>query len=82
MYQWYDARYQICPFYVDDSCLIRQQEDVNEIEKQMNEDFENICDWFADDKLSIHFGRDKTKSIRFATKFEIFKGRKNVIMGI
>lgn len=82
MYQWYDARYQIYPFYVDDSCLIRQQEDVNEIEMQMNEDFENICDWFADDKLSIHFGRDKTKSIRFATKFEIFKGRKNVIMGI
>ena len=35
-----------------------------------------------DDKLSIHFGRDKTKSIRSATKFEIFKGRKNVIMGI
>ena len=82
MYQWYDARYQMYPFYVGDSCLVRQQEDVNEIEKQMNEDFENICDWFADDKLSIHFGRDKTKSIRFATKFEIFKGRKNVIMGI
>ena len=27
-----------------------------------------ICDWFADNKLSIHFGDDKTKSILFASK--------------
>ena len=32
----------------------------------MNEDFSNICDWFVDNKLSIHFGEDKTKSILFA----------------
>ena len=29
----------------------------------MTKDFSNICDWFVDDKLSIHFGEDKTKSI-------------------
>ena len=29
---------------------------------------ENLCDWFVDNKLSIHFGEDKTKSIRFASK--------------
>ena len=39
-----------------------------QIEKQLNEDFENLCDWFVDNKLSIHFGEDKTKSILFASK--------------
>ena len=39
-----------------------------QIEKRLNEDFENLCDWFADNKLSIHFGEEKTKSILFARK--------------
>ena len=30
--------------------------------------FSNICDWFVDYKLSIHFGEAKTKSILFSTK--------------
>ena len=30
--------------------------------------FENICDWFVDNKSSIYFGEDKTKSILFASK--------------
>ena len=34
-----------------------------QIEKRVNEDFENPCDWFVDNKLSIHFGEDKTKSV-------------------
>ena len=38
-------------------------------------DFESICDWFVNNKLSIHFGDDKTKSILFATKIKI-KGQK------
>ena len=53
-----------------------QHKDINEIEKQLNKDFESICDWFVDNKLSIHFGDDKTKSILFATKFKIKKVRK------
>ena len=36
--------------YADDSCLTYQHRDVNEIEKQLNKDFENVCDWFVDDK--------------------------------
>ena len=32
-----------------------------------NEDFNSLCDWFVDNKLSIHFGDDKTKSIVFGT---------------
>ena len=27
--------------------------------------FNNRCEWFIDNKLSIHFGEDKTKSILF-----------------
>ena len=38
------------------------------LEKKLNKDFENICDWFVDSKLSIHFGEDKTKLILFASK--------------
>ena len=56
--------------YADDSCLVCQHEDINEIEKQLNVDFSNICDWFVDNKLSIHFGEDKTKSILFVSKFK------------
>ena len=33
-----------------------------------------MCDWFVENKLSIHFDEDKTKSILFASKFE----RKNI----
>ena len=45
--------------------------DVIEIEKQLNEDFTNICKWFVDNRLSIHLGEDKTKSILFASKRKI-----------
>ena len=61
---------QIC-LYADDSCLVFQGKDVTEIEKQLNEDFTNICEWFVDNRLSIHFGEDKTKSILFASKCKI-----------
>ena len=58
--------------YADDSCLIFLGKDVIEIEKQLNIDFTNICEWFVDNRLSIHFGEDKTKFILFASKREIF----------
>ena len=62
--------------YVDDSCLMYQQRNVEEIEKQLNKNFENVCDWFVDNKLSIHFGENKTKSILFASKRKIISARK------
>ena len=34
----------------------------------INEDFGDICDWFVNNKLRIHFGKDKTKSILFVTE--------------
>ena len=61
---------------VDDSCLINQHRDVEEIEKQLNKDFENVCDCFADNKLSICFGEDKIRSIPFASKCKIKSARK------
>ena len=62
--------------YADDACLVCQHKDINETEKQLNKDFESICDWSVDNKLSIHFGANKTKSILFATKFKIRKVKK------
>ena len=54
--------------YADYSCILYQHKDVVQIEKRLIHDFENHCDWFVDNKLSIHFGEDKTKSILFASK--------------
>ena len=38
--------------YANDSCLIFQHKDIQEIEKVLNNDFENICDWFSEDKAN------------------------------
>ena len=62
--------------YANDSCLMYQHRDVEEIEKQLNKDFENICDWFVDNKLSINFGEDKIRTILFASKCKIKSTRK------
>ena len=55
--------------HADDSCLVLIS--INEIEKQLNVDFCNICDWFVDNKLSIHFGEDQAKYILVASKFKM-----------
>ena len=57
--------------YTDDTCLTFQHENVKEIEDQLNLNFSRLCDWFIDNKLSIHLGEDKTKSILFGTKLNI-----------
>jgi len=41
---------------------------VKKIEKVLAEEFEDFCEWFVDNKLSIHFGENKIKSILFAPK--------------
>ena len=61
--------------YADDTCLIFQHKDINEIEAVLNRNFSTLCDWFVDNKLSIHFGEDKTKSILFSSKHKIKKAR-------
>ena len=65
--------------YADDSCLVFQHKHVTEIETHLNNDFSNLCEWFLDNKLSIHFGEDKTKSILFGTKRKLRKvGQLNI----
>ena len=58
--------------YVSD----KPQADVEEIGKQLNKDFEIVCDCFVDNKLSIHFDEEKTKSILFASDCKIKSARK------
>ena len=41
------------------------------MKKQLPRDFSSLCDWFVDNKLSIHFGQGKTKSILFGTKHKL-----------
>ena len=59
--------------YADDSCLVYQHKNVSKIEQNLNKNFSNIWDWFVDNKLSIHFGEDKTKCILFGTKQKLNK---------
>ena len=48
--------------YADDTWLIFQHRDITKIETTLNKNFSMLCDWFVDNKSSIHFGEDKTKS--------------------
>ena len=59
--------------YANDSYLIFQHKHMTEIEKHSNKDFSYLCEWFLDNKLSIHFGEDRTKSILFGSKRKLKK---------
>ena len=52
--------------YVADTCIFYQYEDAKKIETVLNKEFSSLCQWFIDNKLSIHFGEDKTKAILFS----------------
>ena len=52
--------------YGDDTCIFYQHEDIRKIENVLNKESSSLCQWFVDNKLSIHFGEDKTKSILFS----------------
>ena len=54
--------------YADGTCHIYMGKDTKTIEEQLNRDFNSLCEWFIDNKLSIHFGEEKAKSILFGTK--------------
>ena len=57
--------------FADDTCIVFQHNSVIEIEKHLITDFSSLCDWFIDNKLSIHFRQNKTKSILFGTKHKL-----------
>ena len=52
--------------YAEDTCIFYQHEKVKKIENFLNKEFLSLCQWFIDNKLSIHIGKDKTKSILFS----------------
>ena len=42
------------PFlYADDTYLVFQSDNVKDIEKQLNEDLQNMWDWFADKVFTL-----------------------------
>ena len=45
--------------YADDTCLVFQAKALDSISLQLNMEFNKLCDWFVDNKLSIHFGKIK-----------------------
>ena len=54
-----------CLYAVDISIFYRHK-DVVEFENVLNKEFANVCKWIVDNKVSIHFGEDKTKCILFS----------------
>ena len=52
--------------YADDTCIFYQDNDVEKIEIFLNKKFLSLCEWFIENKLSIHFGDNKTKTIFFS----------------
>jgi len=44
--------------YVDGSYLIFRYKNVSTIEENLDRNFNSLCDWFIENKLSIHFGVD------------------------
>ena len=59
--------------YADDFFFVFQYKHVTEIETHLYNDFSNLCEWFLENKLSIHFGEDTNKSILFGAKCELRK---------
>ena len=57
--------------YADNTYFIFQHKDMTDIETTLNKNFSMLCDWLVDNKLSIHFGKDKIKSILFVNKHKI-----------
>ena len=59
-----------CDLYLfaDDSCLVYTGDNVKEIDKILGKNFNSLFDWLAENKLSIHLGEEKTKSILFGSK--------------
>ena len=54
--------------YADNTCIFYQDKDVERIQKVLNKEYLSLCGWFIDNKLSIHIGNDKTKTISSSWK--------------
>ena len=59
--------------YADNKCIFYQHEDAKKIEHILNKESSSLCQWFIDNKLSIHFGEHKSKSILFSNATRLRK---------
>ena len=59
--------------YADDSNRLFTDQNFYNIKNNLNMNFNTICDWFVDNKRSLHLGEDKTKSILFSTKWKLWE---------
>ena len=66
-----------------DTCLVFTDRDIKTIEEHQNRDFSTLVNLFADNKLNVHFGEDKTKSILFffKTMIEINRTNRYLVQG-
>ena len=55
-------------FYYRPMIIVIQHKDIKTIEEHLIRDFSTLIDWFVDNKLSLYFVEDKTKSILFSPK--------------
>ena len=60
-------------YAADDICIFYHDKDIEKIEKVFNKEFSSLCEWFIvqticiiGNKLSIHCGDDKAKTIFFS----------------
>ena len=44
-------------------CILYQNKGIHKIDNPLTKEFATLYEWFVDNKLSIHFGEDKTKFI-------------------
>ena len=54
--------------YADGTCFLFMGKDTKETEDKLNRDFSSLCERLVDNKLTIHFAEEKTKSILFGNK--------------
>ena len=52
--------------YADDTGIFHQDKDVHKIEDVLNKEFLTLNKWFVNNRLSIHFVKNKTKCIPFS----------------
>ena len=55
----------------DDTSIFYQHKHLAEIESVLNKESVNVCEWFVNNKLSIHFWEDKTKCILFSKEKDL-----------
>ena len=85
LYQWHAAG---CVdgklvLHAVDTCLVFTDRDIKTIEEHQNRDFSTLVNLFTENKLNVHFGEDKTKSILFffKTMIEINRTNRYLVQG-